>query len=129
MISYYCHFTEEPAAFLIKHWIVADQLTKAFGQILGSVSFIIFSILAAILYMWLFRSLEGPWPGLWYGLGWWGILFGLGPILGFTAINRGVGFTYAATDLCMFIVWGLFIGYSIAFEFTDESTREPASAS
>lgn len=128
MIFYYCNFTAEPAAFLIKWWLRDDQLTTAWGQILGAVSFIVFSILAALLYMLLFRTLEGPWPGLWYGIGWWGILFGLGPILHFTSFRNGGGFGPAATDLCLFLVWGLFIGYSIAFEFTDESTREPTAA-
>lgn len=129
MICYYCNFTAEPAAFLIRRWISHDELTTGFGQTIGCLSFILFSMLAATLYMWFFRYLEGPWPGLWYGLGWWGILFGLGPILGFTIMQTGVGYALAITDFCLFVVWGLFIGYSIAFEFTDESSREPITAS
>ncbi|MFC6332396.1 YqhR family membrane protein [Paenibacillus septentrionalis] len=128
LIAYYCNFTKEPAAFLIKMWLTKEQLISPFGHIVGTISFIVFSILATYLYLWFFRTLEGPWPGIWYGLGWWGILFGLGPILGFTQISRDVTFTLASTDFCFFIVWGLFIGYSIAFEFTDEASREPASS-
>ncbi|MCR8659273.1 YqhR family membrane protein [Paenibacillus endoradicis] len=129
MISYYCNFTSEPVSFLIRNWLSNEQITSGFGQTLGSLSFIAFSIVASLMYMWFFRNLIGPWPGLWYGLGWWGILFGLGPLFGFTHIQTGVGFTLALTDLCLFVVWGLFIGYSIAFEFTDEASREPAKAS
>jgi len=106
-----------------------EHIISGFGQMIGSLSFIAFSIVASVLYMWFFRKLKGPWPGLWYGLGWWGILFGLGPFFGLTHIETGGGFTLALTDLCLFVVWGLFIGYSIAFEFTDEASREPANAS
>lgn len=126
MISYYCNFTTEPVSFLIRGWLREEQIVTGFGQTLGSLSFILFSIAASIIYMWFFRNLQGAWPGLWYGLGWWGILFGIGPIIGFTNIQTGVGFTLALTDLCLFVLWGLFIGYSIAFEFTDEASREPA---
>lgn len=128
LIAFYCNFTKEPAAFLIKMFILENQLNKPFGLIMGTISFIIFSIIASFLYLWFFRTLEGPWPGLWYGLGWWGLLFGLGPILGFTKLSTNVTFTLAATDFCFFIIWGMFIGYSIAFEFTDEASREPATA-
>jgi len=27
--------------------------------------------------------------------------------------------------LCLFVLWGMFIGYSIALEFTDDRIREP----
>lgn len=128
LLAYYCHFTYEPAAFLIKMWLAEDQLQTAFGHIVGTISFVIFSMAASFIYIWFFRTLEGPWPGLWYGLGWWGLLFGLGPILGFTKLSTNVSFTIAATDFCFFIIWGMFIGYSIAFEFTDEASREPATA-
>lgn len=129
LLAYYLHFTYEPPSFLIRMLLTEQAATNAFGHTTGTISFIIFSMLAALLYMWFFRTLEGPWPGIWYGIGWWGILYGLGPLLGFTRISLNVTFTIAATDFCMFVVWGLFIGYSIAFEFTDEASREPATSS
>jgi len=128
LVGYYCHFTNEPVSFLLKHFLTEQQLTNIVGNVLGTASFILFSMLAALIYMWLFRNLEGPWPGLWYGLGWWGVLFGAGPFIGITKSINGSELTLVLTDLCVFIVWGLFIGYSIAFEFTDESSREPAHA-
>lgn len=125
LICYYCHFTNEPASFLIRSFLTEQQLTNVVGHIVGSLSFIIFSMLAGLLYMWLFRRFEGPWAGLWYGLGWWVVLFGLGPFIGITAPINQTSLTLILTDLCFFVVWGLFIGYSIAFEFTDEASREP----
>ena len=29
------------------------------------------------------------------------------------------------SEVCIFILWGLFIGYTTAQEFTDEKLREP----
>ncbi|GIP15273.1 hypothetical protein J40TS1_09150 [Paenibacillus montaniterrae] len=128
LIAYYLHFTKEPASFLIRTWLTEQAAIGPFGHITGTFSFIIFSMLAAFLYLWFFRKLEGPWPGVWYGIGWWGILFGVCPLLGITKMTLNVPFTLAATDFCFFVVWGLFIGYSIAFEFTDEASREPAAS-
>jgi len=128
LLSYFLHFTYEPASFLIRGWLTEEAAIGAFGHITGTISFIIFSMIASFLYLWFFRTLEGPWPGIWYGIGWWGILYGLGPLFGFTRLSLDVTFTLAATDFCFFVLWGLFIGYSIAFEFTDEASREPATS-
>ncbi len=29
------------------------------------------------------------------------------------------------TEFCFFLLWGLFIGYTVAMEYTDERKREP----
>lgn len=39
-------------------------------------------------------------------------------------INR-LDWNTIVSDLCLFVLWGLFIGYTITMEFTEERNREP----
>jgi uncharacterized membrane protein YagU involved in acid resistance len=94
----------------------------------GWAVFALFSVLASFLYAALFRKAKGPWPGIAYGIAWWAIWFVLiGPAIDavkpITALDRNSFFT----ELCLFLLWGLFIGYTINFEFTEEREGEAAA--
>jgi len=87
------------------------------------------SIAAAYLYYGLVRPFRGPLPGLLFGLGWGAAFYAaLGPLVGAVPPLGGIGWNSLLTDLCVFSVWGLFIGYSIAFEFHQEAGREPGTS-
>ena len=94
----------------------------------GWLFFIVFSILASLLYTFTIRKLKGPLPGMVYGIVWWLILFILVDQSGddetFERFN--VGFNHHGT--IVFLLWGLFIGYTVAMEYTDERKREPEQA-
>ncbi|MNR52325.1 hypothetical protein D3C85_1721510 [compost metagenome] len=71
-------------------------------------------------------KLPGPWIGIAYGVAWWALLYLLiGPWTGMMNWIYGLDRNTIITDLCLFILWGLFIGYSIALEYTEEREREP----
>jgi len=64
-----------------------------------------------------------------YGIVWWLILFVLvGPKLGMMKPLKGLTWDSIITELCFFLLWGLFIGYTVAMEYTDERKREPERA-
>lgn len=126
---YLMQFTKELPGFLVKPFYKDAFLAQGWGGVTGVVFFILFSIGAAMLYMLLMGRLKGPWPGIVYGAVWWALLFAAaGPFLGLTMPAWKAGWNTFSTEICVFVVWGLFIGYSIAFEFTDEASREPAAA-
>jgi len=88
---------------------------------------IIISMIAALIYLGLLGRLKGPWPGLWFGAGWWGVTYAwIGPVIGAVPPLKLIGWNSIVTDCCLFIAWGLFIGFSIAFELHNEAAREPA---
>lgn len=98
------------------------------GIAIGIGGYVLFSAAAALLYRVLMGKLRGPWPGMLYGAG-WSLLFGaIGPWLGMMPKLNEIGWNSIITEFCIFVLWGLFIGYSIAFEFTDEASREPIGA-
>lgn len=123
------HFTKVPAAFLLDPWVPRVKLLHWYWQTASFALFIAMSIVAAFVYGLLLKPLRGPIPGLLFGLVWWSVFYlGAGPLVGAVPPIHTIGWNSIVTDLCLFAVWGLFIGFSIAFEFHDEGTREPEPA-
>jgi hypothetical protein len=122
------NFTEVTQAFLLDPFVPRKVLGGFYWQASGWFMFIVMSVLAAWLYLLLLGRLQGPWPGLLFGAAWWGIFYALaGPAIGAVPPLKTIGWNSMATDFCLFLVWGLFIGYSIAFELHNEAKREPAT--
>jgi len=126
MLEHYLHFTSLPPGFLVEHFYKRSFLNSFEGYMVGWVTFIVFSIFASLLYTAFFAKATGPWPGVAYGAVWWGLIFLLiGPITGMMNWIAYLDWNTIITEVCLFIVWGLFIGYSLALEFNDEREREP----
>lgn len=126
---YNMKFTIELPSFLMEPFFKHDFLVTYWGVLIGLAGFILFSVIASMLYMVMLGKLRGPWPGIFYGIVWWALMFlAVGPLLGMTGKVNAVGWNTIFSELCIFTLWGVFIGYSIAFEFTDEASREPAAA-
>jgi Conserved membrane protein YqhR. len=128
-LFYELKFTAELPGFLADPFFKTSYLKTGWGIVVGIASYILFSVLAALLYRVLLGKLKGPWPGVLYGLVWWMMIFLLlGPLTGISHKITVAGWNTLFSELCIFLLWGIFIGYSIAFEFTDEASREPIGA-
>jgi hypothetical protein len=116
-------FTEVVPGFLVEPFFKHDFLAGVRGYFVGWASFIVLSMIAALIYTIFAKMIKGPWPGVAYGLIWFGVLYLLlGPMIGL--INRSdMDVNSILTDACTFVLWGVFIGYTITFEFTDERER------
>lgn len=124
IVFYWFEFTKVEPAFFVKTWYVDRYLNGWQGHIIGLFWIVIASIAAALLYALLFRKVRGPWMGVVYGLAWWAMLYIIiGPWTGLTEGILTLDRNSFWTDISLFLLWGLFIGYSITFEFTDEQTR------
>jgi len=120
-------FTTVPQAFLADPFVRRTVLAGAGWQWFGLLLFIVMSIIAALVYWVVLGRLSGPWPGILFGAAWWAMLFlAFGPQVGLVEPLRKLGWQTIITEFCLYLVWGLFIGYSIAFEYHDEAAREPA---
>lgn len=120
------NFTKVNQAFLLDPFVKREVLNSFFWQVGGLVAFIGMSIAAALIYLLLLGRFKGPWPGLLMGIAWWGFVYAAaGPVIGAVPPLNEIGWNSIVTDFCLFMLWGLFIGYSIAFEYHSESDREP----
>lgn len=122
----YFKFTAIPTRFMAKPFLAPSFINTNAGFWMGWLFFIIFSIIAALLYAIVLRKVKGHWMGLAYGAAWWALIYLLvGPSTGMMKWINRYDWNTIITDVCLFLIWGLFIGFSISFEFTDEREREP----
>ncbi|WP_159882204.1 YqhR family membrane protein [Paenibacillus puerhi] len=126
IIQNYFHFTSLPPGFMLEPFFLHKFLLSQAGFWIGWAVFTLFSVIASLLYALILAKAKGPWYGLGYGIMWWIVIFlFIGPITGMTKWIAYMELNTVITEFCLFVLWGLFIGYSISFEFTDERSREP----
>lgn len=125
---YYFQFTKLLPGFLLEPFYPHSFLESSQGQYLGWIYFILFSMVASLIYTALLSKLRGAWIGIAYGCLWWFLLLAvIGPWLEMSPAINQLDLNSILSELCVFVLWGVFIGYSISFEFTDERKREPVT--
>ncbi|QLG39595.1 MULTISPECIES: YqhR family membrane protein [unclassified Paenibacillus] len=128
-LSYLLHFTIVPLGFLAEPFFKHNFIYTAAGHLTGWLFFIVFSVLTSLIYTFTLKKWKGPIPGMGYGILWWLIIFVLvGPKLDMVKPLNRLTWDSIITEFCFFLLWGLFIGYTVAMEFTDERKREPEKA-
>jgi uncharacterized membrane protein YagU involved in acid resistance len=126
IMFYYLGFTKVLPAFLVEPFFVREFMNSWSGHLVGWLFFTLFSIAASVLYAAFLYKVKGPWPGVAYGLIWWALLYlWIGPITGMMKRIDRLDWNSILSDASLFVLWGVFIGYTIAIEFTDETIREP----
>ncbi|MFD1176235.1 YqhR family membrane protein [Paenibacillus puldeungensis] len=125
-VMYFMSFTTVLPGYLVEPFFKSKFLHSLSGYFVGWASFIVFSILATMLYTAAFRKLKGPGPGILYGIAWWTFIFTiLGPTYHLTRPLVELSKNTVLSEFCLYVLWGLFIGYTAAEEFTNERGREP----
>jgi hypothetical protein len=129
-LFYYLEFTKVKPLFLVKPLFTPAFTESWIGHLLGWGFFIAFSMASALIYTALFSKIKGPWMGMIFGAGMWAALYLIiGPVLGMMNWIYKLDLNTIISDFCLFLLWGLFIGYSVAVEFTEERANEPLKAS
>jgi len=125
-VAHYFGFTEVKPSAWAGPWLAKGLSGSWRGTLAGLAAYVALSVLAALLYAAVLRRARGPWPGVAYGILWFAALFFMiGPALGVLPSWRGLSVHTLVAEGCRFLLWGGFIGYSVAMEFTDERVREP----
>lgn len=123
------HFTIVDPGFLAEPFFKHSFIRSTPGHLVGLLFFIALSLVASVLYIFMLRRWKGPFPGIAYGILWWIVIFVLvGPKVGMLRPLNHLTWNSIYTEICVFVLWGLFIGYTIAVEYTDERIREPEQA-
>lgn len=91
------------------------------GHFLGILVISLLSISIAYLYYVLLRKMDTPWVGIWFGLALWVILFiGVNQLIPGVKKVGELGWNTNITLLCIFLIYGLFVGYSISYEHKED---------
>ncbi|MBU8594786.1 YqhR family membrane protein [Shouchella clausii] len=120
--SYYFNFTQVGPSFVLLPWALGEWKTGHIGQVVGVGVIAICSIGVAFLYKWMLQKVNSIWPGVGFGVLIWVIVFYiLNPFIPQLKPVQSYTVNTLVTTLCLFILYGLFIGYSIAYEYAEQN--------
>jgi hypothetical protein len=116
-LAYFLNFTEIHPNVIIEPWTIGKWKTGWLGTIFSILLMGGIAILAALLYYAALRRFKSMWVGIGYGIALFLLVFfvlnpifpGINP---FTELKRNT----IVTSICLYILFGVFVGYSISYE-------------
>jgi hypothetical protein len=129
-ICYVFNFSEIPPNVIFDPIAVGDWKEGMLSQYIAIFLLGLISILVAFAYFAVLRKFNKLWISLLFGLVLWGIVFIiLNPIfVNIDQVNK-LDINTLVTTLCLYALYGVFIGYSISFEETELRMQEEATYS
>ncbi|WP_025948972.1 YqhR family membrane protein [Geobacillus thermocatenulatus] len=125
-LSYFFHFSEISPNMILIPWVAEDWKYGKAGNYAAIVLIGIISIAAALLYYAFLRKIAGMWAGMVYGVVLWMVVFYLfNPLFPNVQPVADLETNTIVTTLCLYILYGVFVGYSISFEA--QEMNRPAS--
>lgn len=121
VFMYYFNFSEvNPKKFILRPWKSIEWTNGWLGDIVTIVILAILSIVVAIIYYILFKKFYSIWGGVIYGSMIWIIIFFLVQPL-FPSAKQLIDLSKETiiSTVCLFILYGAFIGYSISYDYYD----------
>jgi hypothetical protein len=123
-IVYILNFSKVGPALVLSPWVLGEWKTQTLGQLIGIVVIAFLSIIAALIYKAVFAKLKGIWAPIIFGLVLWFLVFYLlKPIFPNLESMKEMGWNTIITTLCFYILYGLFVGYSISFDYHENQNQ------
>ncbi|MBB5173088.1 YqhR family membrane protein [Texcoconibacillus texcoconensis] len=120
-VAFILNFIRVGPAMALMPWALGPWKETWIGQIVGILVISLISIGVAFLYRLLFVKINSIWPGLLFGAGLWIIVFGLlNPMFPGLKSLFNLDINTIITSACIYVVYGLFIGYSISYEYQEQ---------
>ncbi|WP_099158481.1 YqhR family membrane protein [Virgibacillus ndiopensis] len=125
-VMYYFSFSEvAPKTFLLRSWLVAEWTDSWLGNVVSILMVGVLSILTAFIYYGLFKKINSMWMASAFGIVLWFIVFYVAqPIFINVPQLTELSANTIISTLCLFILYGTFIGYSISYDYHDTILTE-----
>ena len=124
-LSFYLNFSRVGPALILMPWAFGDWKNGWLGQVVGILAIAFLSIAVAFIYRLIFAKINKSWPGLLYGIALWIGVFGLlNPFFPGLKPLMNLDINTIITNLCIYAVYGLFIGYSVSYEYHERIIHE-----
>ncbi|MCA1030702.1 hypothetical protein LCL95_06540 [Bacillus timonensis] len=126
--SYIFSFTEISPNLVLQPWAVGDWKDGTLGQFIGISIIGLLSIGVALIYYAFLKKFQSIWAGIFFGVALWAIVFYvLNPIFPDLKSVAELERNTIITTICFYVLYGVFIGYSISFEASEMNQQtEPA---
>lgn len=124
-VFYFMNFSKIGPAIVVRPLFATEMADKPIAHFAGIVVFTALSIVFALLYVARFSKYYTPWIGVAGGA----LLFGLfyyavNPLLRLTSQPlHQMGMNTFTTQLCLFILHGLFVGFSLSAEYSSKERK------
>jgi polyferredoxin len=116
--AYVFNFTEIKPNVILESWALGDWKRGWLGTVISIILIGVFSVGAAYLYYAVLKRLNGIWTGISYGIVLFFLVFiVLNPLFPSMGPLNELSRDTIITCICLYIVYGLFIGYSINYEY------------
>ncbi|WP_010530961.1 YqhR family membrane protein [Lentibacillus jeotgali] len=121
VVLYYFNFSEvAPKSYLLRSWLTASWIDGWLGTVLSILMIGVISLLTAFIYFILFKKVNSLWMGVAYGIVLWFIVFYIvQPIFPNIPPLRDLNANTIVSTICLYVLYGTFIGYSISYDYTD----------
>jgi hypothetical protein len=116
-LFYIFNFTNIHPRVILEPWALGDWKKGWLGTVISIILMGGLSIVAAIIYYALLRKINNMWVGIAYGLLLFILVFFiLNPIFPGIEPWRKLDLNTIVTSICLYTLYGLFIGYTISYE-------------
>ncbi|CAM3804156.1 YqhR family membrane protein [Mesobacillus zeae] len=124
-LACYFNFTDIRVNVILEPWALGDWKKGWIGTVFSILTIGVISIGASFIYYWTMRKIKSMWGGIGFGLLLFLLVFYvLNPIFPgikpFWELSRNT----IITSACFYLLYGVFIGYSISFEESEKKYRE-----
>ncbi|MFP7695520.1 YqhR family membrane protein, partial [Bacillus subtilis] len=128
-IAYLFHFSEISPNMILQPFVLGEWKKHGLGTVISIILIGVISIGAAFLYFLLLKRLKTMWPGILYGLVLWLLVFFVfNPIFPDVRTVTELTSDTIITTICIYLLYGLFVGYSISFEYNELNSEKLARA-
>ncbi|MDQ0197332.1 YqhR family membrane protein [Neobacillus ginsengisoli] len=127
--AYYLNFTDISPNVILEPFALGNWKNGWLGTVISILIMGIFSVPAAYIYYAVLKKFKGIWFGLGFGI----VLF----LLVFFVLNLflpgikpffNLSPDTIITSICLYIVYGIFIGYSINYEYQNNKVEDKEAA-
>ncbi|TMW73763.1 YqhR family membrane protein [Alteribacter natronophilus] len=116
--AYVFNFAKAGPNMILLPWALPDWKNGWLGQLIGILAIGVVSIGVAFIYRLLLAKVNKLWPGIIFGFVLWAIVFGaFNPMFPGVDPLTELDVNTIVTTLCLYVLYGAFIGYSVAYEY------------
>ncbi|MFJ5716479.1 YqhR family membrane protein [Neobacillus sp. NPDC093127] len=123
--AYYFNFTEIRPNVILELWVLGDWKHGWLGTVISIILLGVFSVFAAFIYYAVLKKFKGFWFGIGYGIVLFLLVFFiLNPLFPGMKPFNDLNMDTIITSFCLYILYGIFIGYSINYEYQINNVQE-----
>ncbi len=125
MTAHYLNFMDFSPKFILTSWSNQSWIKAWQGFLITMILFGILSIVVAFLYYWLLKKINSMVAYMLFGVVWWLILLiAINPMFKDLPTLAKMSSDSIITSICIFVLYGVFIGYSISYDYQEYLREE-----